>query len=129
MAMPELCIQVVSVPVSDQDRAKAFYLEKLGFEEVSDAPYGEGMRWVEVRPAGSPISLTLVTWFPSMPAGSLQGLVIDTQDVQEAYTELMARGVHFAHEPRKEVWGTFTTFTDPDGNGFVLAQAAPRQES
>jgi catechol 2,3-dioxygenase-like lactoylglutathione lyase family enzyme len=127
--MPELRIQVVSVPVSDQDRAKAFYLESLGFEEVSDAPYGEGRRWVEVRPAGSPTSLTLVSWFPSMPAGSLQGLVIDTPDVQQAYAELLARGVHFAHEPRKEPWGTFTTFTDPDGNGFVLSQAAPRQES
>jgi catechol 2,3-dioxygenase-like lactoylglutathione lyase family enzyme len=127
--MPELRIQVVSVPVSDQDRAKVFYLERLGFEEVSDAPYGEGMRWVEVRPPGSPTSLTLVTWFPSMPAGSLQGLVIDTPDVQNAYTELMARGVHFAHEPREEFWGTFTSFTDPDGNGMVLAQAAPRQES
>ena len=127
--MPELRIQVVSVPVNDQDRSKAFFLENLGFEEVSDAPYGEGRRWVEVRPTGSPTSLTLVTWFPSMPAGSLQGLVIDTPDVQGAYTELMASGVHFAHEPRKEPWGTFTTFTDPDGNGFVLAQAAPRQES
>lgn len=121
--MPELRIQVVSIPVSDQDRAKAFYLEKLGFEEVSDAPYRDGMRWVEVRPPGSPTSFTLVTWFPSMPAGSLQGVVIDTPDVQAAYAELMGRGLVFAHEPRQEFWGTFTSFSDPDGNGFVLAEA------
>jgi catechol 2,3-dioxygenase-like lactoylglutathione lyase family enzyme len=125
--MPALRIQVVSIPVGDQDRAKAFYLEKLGFEEVSDAPYGEGMRWVEVRPPGSPTSFTLVTWFPTMPAGSLQGLVLDTPDVQEAYRELLARGVHFSHEPKEEFWGTFAPFADPDGNGFVLAQAAPRE--
>src|SRR2546428_245491 len=68
--MPELRIQVVSVPVSDQDRAKAFYLENLGFEEVSDAPYGEGRRWVEVRPTGSPTSPKLVPSVPSMPPGS-----------------------------------------------------------
>jgi catechol 2,3-dioxygenase-like lactoylglutathione lyase family enzyme len=127
--MPALRIQVVSVPVADQDRAKAFYLDKLGFEEVSDAPYGEGMRWVEVRPPGSPTSFTLVTWFPSMPAGSLQGVVLDTPDVQQAYRELMSRGLHLSHEPRQEFWGTFTTFSDPDGNGFVLAQASPRDDT
>jgi catechol 2,3-dioxygenase-like lactoylglutathione lyase family enzyme len=124
--MPALRIQVVSVPVADQDQAKAFYLEKLGFEEVSDAPYAQGMRWVEVRPPGSPTSFTLVTWFPSMPAGSLQGVVLETPDVQEAYRELTSRGLHLSHEPRQEFWGTFTTFSDPDGNGFVLAQSAPR---
>jgi uncharacterized glyoxalase superfamily protein PhnB len=62
-----------------------------------------------------------------MPAGSLQGLVLDTPDVQEAYRELLARGVHFSHEPKEEFWGTFAPFADPDGNGFVLAQAAPRE--
>jgi catechol 2,3-dioxygenase-like lactoylglutathione lyase family enzyme len=118
---------VVSVPVGDQDRAKAFYVDQLGFEEVSDAAYGEGMRWVEVRPAGSPTSFTLVTWFPDMPAGSLQGLVLETPNVQAAYSELLARGVHFTHEPKTEFWGTFTTFSDPDGNGFVLAQAEAPQ--
>jgi catechol 2,3-dioxygenase-like lactoylglutathione lyase family enzyme len=123
--VPELRVRVISIPVSDQDRAKAFYVETLGFEVVTDAPYGEGRRWLEVRPAGSPTSFTLVTWFSSMPAGSLQGLVIETPDVQAAYSDLLSKGVHFTHEPKDEFWGTFTTFTDPDGNGFVLAEAEP----
>ena len=126
--MAQLRIQVVSVPVRDQDEAKAFYMERLGFEEVSDAAYGEGRRWVEVRPPGSPTSFTLVTWFPTMPPGSLQGVVIDTPDVQEAYAELVGKGVVFAHEPKEEFWGTFTSFSDPDGNGFVLAQAPAKPE-
>lgn len=121
--MVELRVQVVSIPVRDQDRARAFYVEQLGFEEVSDAPYGEGLRWVEVRPPGSPTSFTLVTWFSAMPPGASQGLVLVTTDVQSAYTELLGKGVVFAHEPKHEPWGTFTTFTDPDGNGFVLSEA------
>jgi catechol 2,3-dioxygenase-like lactoylglutathione lyase family enzyme len=126
--MPELHLSVVSIPVSDQDRAKAFYTDVLGFQAITDNPYGDGLRWVQVRALGTSTSFTLVTWFPSMPAGSLQGLVIETPDVQAAYLELLEKGVHFAHEPRKELWGTFTTFSDPDGNGFVLSQAeAPGQ--
>lgn len=121
--MPQLRLRVVSVPVSDQDRAKAFYTETLGFEELSDGPYGDGLRWVELRPPGSPTSFTLVTWFPSMPPGSVQGVVLETPDVQAAYLELLEKGLHFSHEPRQEVWGAFTTFTDLDGNGFVLAEA------
>jgi catechol 2,3-dioxygenase-like lactoylglutathione lyase family enzyme len=123
--MPELRISVISIPVSDQDRAKAFYTEVLGFEEVTDTPYRDGLRWVQLRPPGSDTSFTLVTWFPAMPAGSLQGLVIETPDVQAAYLDLLEKGVHFTHEPREEVWGTFTTFSDPDGNSMVLAQAEP----
>jgi catechol 2,3-dioxygenase-like lactoylglutathione lyase family enzyme len=126
--MPELHLSVVSIPVSDQDRAKAFYTDVLGFQAITDNPYGDGLRWVQVRAPGTSTSFTLVTWFPSMPAGSLQGLVIETPDVQAAYLELLEKGVHFPHEPRKELWGTFTTFSDPDGNGFVLSQAeAPGQ--
>jgi catechol 2,3-dioxygenase-like lactoylglutathione lyase family enzyme len=121
--MPELRISVISIPVKDQDRAKAFYKEVLGFEEVTDTPYRDGLRWVQLQPPGSDTSFTLVTWFPSMPAGSLQGLVIETPDVQAAYLDLLEKGVHFTHEPRKEFWGTFTTFSDPDGNSLVLAQA------
>jgi catechol 2,3-dioxygenase-like lactoylglutathione lyase family enzyme len=120
--MPELRVSVVSIPVSDQDRAKSFYRDVLGFEELADAPYGDGLRWVQVRPPGSPTSFTLVTWFPSMPAGSLQGIVVETPDVQAAYLDLLGKGVHFTHEPRQEFWGTFTTFSDPDGNSFVLTQ-------
>jgi catechol 2,3-dioxygenase-like lactoylglutathione lyase family enzyme len=116
-------VTVVSVPVSDQDRSRAFFVDGLGFELVSDSDAG-GLHWVEVRPPGSSTSLTLVTWFPSMPAGSLKGLVLGTGDVWGAYRTLSARGVEFDHEPQEAFWGTYATFADPDGNSFVLAQSA-----
>ena len=122
--MPELRVTVVSIPVSDQERARSFYRDVLGVEEVANVPYRDDLRWVQVRPPGSTTSFTLVTWFPSMPAGSLQGIVVETPDVQAAYLELLRNGVHFTHEPRDEPWGTYTTFSDPDGNSFVLAQAS-----
>lgn len=122
-------IQIVSVPVSDQERAKRFYIETLGFELRSpeDAQFGEGQqgqRWVEVAPPGATTGLTLVTWFPSMPAGSLQGLVLTTDDVHGDYEALKARGVTFEGEIESAPWGTWATFHDPDGNGWVLQQNA-----
>jgi catechol 2,3-dioxygenase-like lactoylglutathione lyase family enzyme len=64
-------VQLFSIPVSDQDRAKAFYVDTLGFDLVTDAAMGPDMRWVMVSPPGAQTAITLVTWFPSMPAGSL----------------------------------------------------------
>jgi catechol 2,3-dioxygenase-like lactoylglutathione lyase family enzyme len=124
LTAPALRVQVVSVPVRDQDRAKAFYTDVLGFEVVTDAPFGEGQRWVEVRPPGSPTSFSLVTWFPEMPPGSLHGLVLATVDVRAAVAALRASGVAFHQEVEEAPWGTFTTFSDPDGNAFVLSQSA-----
>ena len=121
--MPVFRLKVVSIPVSDQDRAKSFYVDKLGFEVRSDNPMGEGQRWVEVAPPGSFTSFTLVTWFPSLPAGSLQGMVLETEDVRARYAELKGRGVPFGQEIEEAFWGTLTTFSDPDGNGWVLAQS------
>ena len=115
-------IQVVSLPVSDQDRAKAFYVETLGFELRSDATFGPGQRWVEVAPVGATTRITLVTWFPQMPAGSVQGLVLMTDDIQGDYTALKARGLTFGGEIEAAPWGTFATFSDPDGNGWVLQE-------
>jgi catechol 2,3-dioxygenase-like lactoylglutathione lyase family enzyme len=111
---------VVSVPVSDQERAKTFYVETLGFELLSDASV-PGMRWLQVAPKGGRTSLTLVTWFPSMPAGSLRGLVLRSDDVQADYARLQAAGVQFDGPPESRPWGAVeTVFRDPDGNEFVL---------
>lgn len=120
-------IQVVSVPVSDVDRAKAFYVETLGFELRTDTTFGEGghqQRWVEVAPLGATTRLTLVTWFPQMPAGSVQGLVLLTDDLQGDYAALKARGLTVEGGIQSAPWGTFATFSDPDGNGWVLQQNA-----
>ena len=114
-------VQVVSVPVSDQDKAKSFYTDTLGFELRTENVFGEGMRWIEVAPEGSATSLTLVTWFEAMPPGSLQGLVFAVDDVHATYEELLAKGVPFDFAPREMPGGLQAVFRDPDRNGFVIA--------
>lgn len=114
-------VLVISVPVSDQGRARDFYLDKLGFELVNEMD-DDGMHWVGVRPPGSSITFTLVTWFPTMPAGSLRGLVLGTDDIDAAYQTLRARGVPIPEGPQEAFWGRYIEFTDPDGNSFVLTQ-------
>lgn len=115
-------ISVISVPVTDQDRAKAFFVEKLGFSLIADSPMGEGQRWVQVGPEGSKTSLTLVTWFETMKPGSMRGTVLHTNDIDAARAELKSRGVAI-DEVGEEPWGRYATFEDLDGNGFVLHQA------
>jgi catechol 2,3-dioxygenase-like lactoylglutathione lyase family enzyme len=115
-------VQVVSVPVSDPDRAKDFYVNVLGMELLQDMPMSDAMRWLQVRPNGSDASITLVTWFPSMPAGSLKGLVLETLDMETTIAEIAARGFVIDSEIDEQPWGRFVTFDDPDGNGFVLRE-------
>ena len=116
-------IAVVSVPVSDQERAREFYVDALGLELMRDDQSIPGMRWIQVRPPGSDTALTLVTWFPSMPAGSLRGLVLRVTDLQSLYVALTARGAKFEGPPTRQPWGIETVVYDPDGNGIVLQQA------
>jgi catechol 2,3-dioxygenase-like lactoylglutathione lyase family enzyme len=113
-------VQVVSVPVSDPDRAKDFYVNVLGMELLQDMPMDDSMRWLQVSPVGSDASITLVTWFPSMPAGSLKGLVLETLDMEATIAEIAARGFVIEGAIDEQPWGRFVTFDDPDGNGIVL---------
>ncbi len=115
-------IQVVSVPVSDQDRAKEFYSKVLGFEVLQDMPMNENSRWVQLGPPGAEASIALVTWFPSMPAGSLKGLVVETDDMEGTIAEMAANGFTLDAEINTEPWGRFASFDDPDGNGIILRQ-------
>ena len=115
-------LRLVSVPVADVDRAKAFYVDTLGFEERFDGPFGDGMRWVELAPPRSQATVALVTWFDQMPPGSVTGLVLDTPDAKAAYAALSERGVEFTAEVREDPWGISASFVDPDGNGWVLMQ-------
>jgi predicted enzyme related to lactoylglutathione lyase len=116
-------VAVVSVPVSDQERAKAFYVNTLGFELQADQSMPP-LRWIRVAPKGGTTALTLVTWFDSMPAGSLRGLVLTSNDLQADYEKLAAKGVAFDGPPKQQPWGTEAVFHDPDGNSIVLQQAA-----
>lgn len=115
-------IQVVSVPVSDQDRAKAFYSDVLGFDVLQDMQMDENSRWIQLQPPGSEASITLVTWFPSMPAGALKGLVFDVDDMETTIAQIAAKGFTIEAEIDSQPWGRFVSFDDPDGNGIILRQ-------
>jgi catechol 2,3-dioxygenase-like lactoylglutathione lyase family enzyme len=114
-------IAIVSVPVTDQAKAKAFYTETLGFSVVRDNPMGPEQRWVELAPSGGGVSITLVTWFDALKPGGQQGLVLTTRDIEARRAELATRGLAIG-EVQTQPWGKFATFKDPDGNGWVLQQ-------
>jgi catechol 2,3-dioxygenase-like lactoylglutathione lyase family enzyme len=118
-------IQLLSLPVADQDRARDFYVDVLGFELVRDNPMGPDSRWVQVAPKGARTAITLVTWFPTMPPGSAKGLVVETDDLDGDVAGLTAKGVRLADGIQEQPWGRFVTFDDPDGNGIVLQQTSP----
>jgi Predicted enzyme related to lactoylglutathione lyase len=118
-------VQLFSVPVTDQDRARDFYVETLGFELLTDTEMGPDMRWVLVSPVGAQTAITLVTWFPSMPAGTLKGLVVETDDLDADIARLTEAGVSFDNGIEQAPWGRFAQFADPDGNGLILQATAP----
>lgn len=125
-AMAITHVQLLSVPVSDQDRARDFYVNVLGFELVRDNHMGPAQRWVQVAPRGGQTSLTLVTWFPSMPTGSLRGLVLETDDLDADVDSLREHGLELHNGIQKQPWGRFVTITDPDGNGLVIQETTAR---
>jgi len=113
-------IQLLSLPVTDVDRALAFYVTTLGFDLLDDSPMGPERRWVRVRPKGGSTSITLVTWFETMPAGSTKGTVLESDDLEADISRLRAAGVVIEGEIAEAPWGRFVTFDDPDGNGLIL---------
>ncbi|MEV0732192.1 VOC family protein [Polymorphospora sp. NPDC050346] len=118
-------ISLLSLPVTDQDRARDFYVDVLGFDLRRDNPMGPDQRWVEVAPQGAQTSITLVTWFPTMPAGSVKGLVLETDDLDGDVATLTGRGLRLDGGIQEQPWGRFVTFDDPDGNTIVLQATAP----
>jgi catechol 2,3-dioxygenase-like lactoylglutathione lyase family enzyme len=119
-------VLLLSVPVSDQDAARDFYVDVLGLELVRDEPMGPGMRWVQVAPRGAETSLTLVTWFESMPAGSLTGLVLETDDLEGDAVRLTELGVPVDGGIQDAPWGRYVQLRDPDGNGLILQASSGR---
>ena len=118
-------IAVISIPVKDQQAAKTFYTEVLGCNVTTDMPFGsDGVtRWIQLKWPEVETSLTMVNWFPQMPPGSAQGMVLATEDMASTHAELKRRGLaisDIAHQP----YGLEATFSDPDGNGWVLLQPA-----
>lgn len=118
-------IQRLSLPVANQDVAKAFYVDLLGFEVIGDSPVpmGENARWIELgaRAKGG-ASLVLVTWLPMAPGG-MQGLMLESADF-DADCERLRNAGHVVQGPNPTPWGRQASFSDPDGNGLVLVEAA-----
>ena len=122
-------IATVSVFVEDQDRAKAFYTEKLGFQLIKDSEMfpGSGMRWITVAPEGCPTELTLFPmggqWEHYREAmGKPQCFTLHCDDIMETYRELKEKGVEFLAEPQVQDWGSFAMLLDSEGNQIVLGQ-------
>ena len=116
-------ISFVSIPVTDPDRAKRFYVDALGFTCGADEEFAPGRRWIDLAPPGGGAGITLVTWFDAMPAGSVQGLVLAVDDIDATYEVLAARGVSFNGPVDDTRYGRFASFADPDGNGWVLRES------
>jgi catechol 2,3-dioxygenase-like lactoylglutathione lyase family enzyme len=114
-------IEIISIPVTDQQRAKQFY-QHLGFEVAVEAPYKDGAKWIQMKFPGGGVSITLVTWFDNMPAGCIDGLVIKTGHLDKDRQELLDQGVEPA-EIDDTPWGRFMAVVDPDGNRISLHEA------
>jgi len=113
-------IEIISIPVTDQVRAKEFYL-RMGFKLLTEAPFGKDQQWIELGLPGGGPSITLVTWFKEIPAGSVRGLVIETEDIHKEIKVMESNGIKV--DPiEKMPWGQFASVQDPDGNRLSLHQ-------
>jgi predicted enzyme related to lactoylglutathione lyase len=118
-------LELVQVPVSDVDRAKAFYTEKAGFNADHDHQVSDEMRFVQLTPPGSACSIAIGTGITEMPPGSVQGLQMVVPDIEAARSQLLERGVEVG-EVQEFPWGSFVFFSDPDGNGWAVQAIPPR---
>lgn len=119
-------LELVYVPVSDVDRAKAFYVEKAGFNADVDHQVSDDMRFVQLTPPGSACSIAIGTGLGAdNPPGSVQGLQMVVSDIEAARAELAGRGLDVG-EVQHFPWGDFVFFRDPDGNGWAVQRIPPR---
>lgn len=118
-------IELVAVPVSDVDRAKSFYVDQVGFNADHDHRVTDTLRFVQLTPPGSACSVVIGEGTTEMAPGSQRGLQIVVSDVHAAREQLLARGVA-ASDVSVQPWGSFVTFSDPDGNTWSLQQLPTR---
>jgi catechol 2,3-dioxygenase-like lactoylglutathione lyase family enzyme len=116
--------EIVSVPVADQERAKIFYRDVLGFDLLRDEPMGPTGRWIQLAPPGCSTTIALVTWFETMRPGGLQGVMLNSTDIDRDHQDLNAKGLELT-KIDQQPWGRFAMFKDPDGNGWILRQPPP----
>jgi catechol 2,3-dioxygenase-like lactoylglutathione lyase family enzyme len=119
-------IGTVIIPVSDQDRALAFYAETLGFEKRTDVPFGDGYRWVEVAPADAQTTIAIVLPPPGKPTGDVEtGIALNTDDVDAVHADLKSRGVDVDEEVSRmgDPVPPMFWFRDPDGNTLMVVES------
>src|SRR5689334_1153025 len=121
-------IVMISLPVRDQERAKSFYVDKLGFQVTADyimgsAEAGEraGNRWITLLPPGGGVSITLTTWFEDLPPGTMK-MSFSTSDVENTFEELKVKGIQPNNEISNAPWGKWFSIDDPDGNNWLIVQ-------
>jgi catechol 2,3-dioxygenase-like lactoylglutathione lyase family enzyme len=121
----DMKLELINVPVSDVDRAKAFYTDQVGFHADQDHKLSDQLRFVQLTPPGSACSICIGVGLSQMAPGSVEGLQLVVADIQAAQAELAGRGV-----PVSEIqvfdWGSFVFFQDPDGNRWSVQQLPPR---
>ena len=118
-------LELVAVPVTDVDRAKAFYTDRVGFNADHDHRVTEELRFVQLTPPGSGCSIAIGTGIVNTAPGSAQGLQLVVSDIHAARAELVERGVEVT-EVQEFPWGSFVFFADPDGNGWSVQQIPAR---
>lgn len=114
-------LELIAIPVTDVDRAKAFYTEQVGFHEDHDHHVSDALRFVQITPPRSACSIAFGTGVTTQAPGSAQGLQIVVSDVATARAELASRGVEVS-DVQDYPWGKFVFFSDPDGNGWALQE-------
>ena len=118
-------LELVNVPVSDVDRAKAFYTEQVGFNADHDHTVSDEVRFVQLTPPGSACSIAIGKGVIDAEPGSVKGLQIVVDDIEAAHEHLAERGVEVS-DVQDFPWGRFVYFQDPDGNGWALQQIPQR---
>ncbi len=118
-------LELVAIPVSDVDRAKDFYVEKVGFHADHDHRVSDELRFVQLTPPGSACSIAFGTGVVDTTPGSVKGLQLVVPDADAARAELLERGVEVG-EVQELDWGRFVFFEDPDGNAWSVQELPPR---
>ena len=121
----DMKLELVAVPVTDVDRAKAFYVDQVGFNADHDIRVSADLRFVQLTPPGSACSIVMGAGTTTMAPGSQQGLQVVVADVEQARAELTGRGVKTSGID-VQPWGRFVYFSDPDGNTWSMQEIPPR---
>jgi len=119
-------LELITIPVSDVDRAKAFYVEKAGFNADVDRTVSDDLRFVQLTPPGSACSIAIGKGLTDKPPGSAEGLQLVVDDIEAAQAELVERGADVS-EVQDFPWGRFVFLADPDGNSWAVQQVPARE--